>query len=123
MSNIFTVEEVAKHASKADLYMIIHDKVYDVSSFVEKHPGGDEILTDVAGRDATEAYDDAGHSEKADKILKRLYIGDFDSSAASSSLKKPPVKVLEAPRHVTGTRTFVYAMAFLATTMVLVIVY
>ncbi|PKK54796.1 hypothetical protein CI102_317, partial [Trichoderma harzianum] len=77
-SKLFSVEEVAKHASKADLYMIIHKKVYDVSTFIKKHPGGEEILTDVGGCDATEEYDDAGHSEKADRLLKKLYVGEVD---------------------------------------------
>lgn len=37
-SKQFTLPEVAKHATKKDLYIIIHDKVYDVTSFVDEHP-------------------------------------------------------------------------------------
>ena len=34
----FTSAEVAAHNTKKDLYTVIHDKVYDVSSFVDEHP-------------------------------------------------------------------------------------
>ena len=33
-----TFKEVAEHNTKKDLYMVIHDKVYDCSSFVDEHP-------------------------------------------------------------------------------------
>lgn len=34
----FTFKEVAEHNTKKDLYLVIHDKVYDCSSFVDEHP-------------------------------------------------------------------------------------
>lgn len=34
----FTIKEVESHSTKKDLYMIVHDKVYDVSAFVDEHP-------------------------------------------------------------------------------------
>ena len=34
----FTFSEVSKHTSKKDLYLIVHDKVYNSSSFVDEHP-------------------------------------------------------------------------------------
>lgn len=38
MSKEFTFSDVAEHTSKKDLFMIVHDKVYDVGSFVDEHP-------------------------------------------------------------------------------------
>ena len=43
---IFTKAEVAKHDTVGDCWMIINGKVYDVTPFVDEHPGGD-ILMDV----------------------------------------------------------------------------
>lgn len=34
----FSLSDVAEHTSKKDLYMIVHDKVYNTSSFVDEHP-------------------------------------------------------------------------------------
>ncbi|KAL4750853.1 cytochrome b5-like heme/steroid binding domain-containing protein [Aspergillus terricola var. indicus] len=73
----FTFKEVAEHNSKKDLYMVIHDKVYDCSSFVDEHPGGEEVLLDVGGQDATEAFEDVGHSDEAREILEGLLVGNL----------------------------------------------
>jgi cytochrome b involved in lipid metabolism len=71
----FTYAEVAEHTSKKDIYIVVHDVVYDASNFVDEHPGGEEVLTDVAGQDATEAFEDVGHSDEAREILEGLKIG------------------------------------------------
>ncbi|KAA8644291.1 hypothetical protein EYZ11_008206 [Aspergillus tanneri] len=73
----FTFQEVSGHNTKKDLHLVVHDKVYDCSSFVDEHPGGEEVLLDVAGQDATEAFEDVGHSDEAREILDGLYIGDL----------------------------------------------
>ncbi|KAJ5495734.1 cytochrome b5 [Penicillium diatomitis] len=82
-----TLTEVAAHNTKKDLYMIIHEKVYDVTSFVDEHPyvdftppfifsrGGEEVLLDVGGQDGSEAFEDVGHSDEAREILDGLLVG------------------------------------------------
>lgn len=51
----YTKAEVAKHNKTDDAWIIIENKVYDVTSYVEEHPGGDAILRHVGG-DATEGF-------------------------------------------------------------------
>lgn len=34
----FTYSDVSEHATKKDLYIVVHDKVYDCTSFVDEHP-------------------------------------------------------------------------------------
>ncbi|KAF7591818.1 hypothetical protein BBP40_001089 [Aspergillus hancockii] len=72
-----TFSEVSEHNTKKDLYMIVHDKVYDCTSFVDEHPGGEEVLLDVGGQDATEAFEDVGHSDEAREILDGLLVGNL----------------------------------------------
>ena len=36
---------------------MINGSIYDITPFVDEHPGGEEVLLDVAGQDATEAFD------------------------------------------------------------------
>ncbi|KAB8072234.1 cytochrome b5-like heme/steroid binding domain-containing protein [Aspergillus leporis] len=72
-----TLQEVSAHNTKKDLYMIVHDKVYDCTSFVDEHPGGEEVLLDVGGQDATEAFEDVGHSDEAREILDGLVVGNL----------------------------------------------
>ncbi|CAI6331721.1 unnamed protein product [Periconia digitata] len=73
----FTFSDVAEHNTKKDLYMIVHDKVYDCTSFVDEHPGGEEVLLDVGGQDSTEAFEDVGHSDEAREILDGLLVGNL----------------------------------------------
>ncbi|KAK5009525.1 hypothetical protein LTR39_004918, partial [Cryomyces antarcticus] len=65
MSKELTYSDVSEHTGKKDLYIVVHDKVYNASSFVDEHPGGEEVLLDVGGQDATEAFEDVGHSDEA----------------------------------------------------------
>ncbi|KAJ5173121.1 hypothetical protein N7492_005714 [Penicillium capsulatum] len=74
-SKEFTLQEVSAHNTKKDLYMVIHDKVYDCTSFVDEHPGGEEVLLDVGGQDGSEAFEDVGHSDEAREILDGLLVG------------------------------------------------
>ncbi|KAL8698252.1 MAG: hypothetical protein Q9224_001937 [Gallowayella concinna] len=64
-----TFSDVAEHSSKKDLFIVVHDKIYDATQFVDEHPGGEEVLLDVGGQDATEAFEDVGHSDEARQIL------------------------------------------------------
>jgi hypothetical protein len=52
----FSRAEVAKHNSEEDLWIVIDHKVYDVSEFLDAHPGGNVVLREVAGKDATKDF-------------------------------------------------------------------
>ncbi|KAF8950481.1 hypothetical protein BGZ46_004491, partial [Entomortierella lignicola] len=84
----FTKADLAQHSSKTDLYVAIHGKVYDISSFIDEHPGGEEVLIDEAGRDATESFEDVGHSEEARDILSKYYVGEFKTDGSVDKEKK-----------------------------------
>ncbi|CAH0726767.1 unnamed protein product, partial [Brenthis ino] len=75
MTRIISTAEVKKHKHKDSVWTIIHDDVYDVSSFLEEHPGGEDSLLDVAGQDGTQGFEDVGHSEDARELLKKYKIG------------------------------------------------
>jgi len=68
------MDEVRKHKSRQSCWLVVNGKVYDVTSFVDSHPGGDIIL-DGAGRDATDLFNDIGHSPDAAAVLSEMQIG------------------------------------------------
>ncbi|XP_068629944.1 cytochrome b5 [Battus philenor] len=70
-----TLDEVKKHRNKKSVWMVIHNDVYDVTSFLEEHPGGEDTLLEAAGKDATEAFEDVGHSNDARELLNKYKIG------------------------------------------------
>ena len=54
--NQYTREEVSRHNTKDDCWIILYGKVYNVTSWLDKHPGGAQLLLNHAGEDATVSY-------------------------------------------------------------------
>lgn len=77
----FTFEELSKLSSPTDLHLVINGKVYAVSKFLEEHPGGDEVLLSEAGKDATESFEDVGHSDEARSLMEQYCVGTCKESA------------------------------------------
>jgi cytochrome b involved in lipid metabolism len=75
MAKEYSTQEVAAHTKSSDMWMVIHGKVYNVTDFVSEHPGGEEIMMEQAGQDATESFEDIGHSKDAKDILQTMLIG------------------------------------------------
>ena len=65
--------------------MIIGGKVIDVSKYLEDHPGGEEVLLDRVGQDATEDFEDVGHSQDARKQLATFEVGELPPSELKSA--------------------------------------
>ncbi|KAK4463811.1 putative cytochrome b5 protein [Cladorrhinum samala] len=84
-----TYQDVAEHNTKKDLYCVIHDKIYDITKFVDEHPGGEEVLLDVAGQDSTEAFEDVGHSDEARETLDTLLVGTLKRNPGDPKPKTP----------------------------------
>ena len=75
----YTLEEVSKHREEGDCWIIINDRVYDVSVYMYKHPGGAYILQEFGGAiDATEQYENTMHSRNAKLALEKYFIGRLD---------------------------------------------
>ncbi|CAB4416179.1 unnamed protein product [Rhizophagus irregularis] len=76
----YTREEVAKHNTTSDLWIIHNNKVYDVTEFAMDHPGGPELIKEWGGKDVTKTLIDPishEHSETAYEILGDLCIGEI----------------------------------------------
>ena len=55
--------------------LTIRRRVYDVTEWLNFHPGGRDILISVAGRDATEHFNEIGHSEYARDKMQQFLLG------------------------------------------------
>ncbi|XP_066439252.1 acyl-CoA 6-desaturase [Eleutherodactylus coqui] len=74
----FTWEEVQKHNTRTDKWLVIDRKVYNISDWVRRHPGGLRVISHYAGEDASEAFL-AFHPDITfvRKFLKPLYVGEL----------------------------------------------
>lgn len=77
---IISLDEVAWHDTIDDCWLVICDYVYDCTDFLRSHPGGQDILVEYAGRDATLAFIGYGHSKGAKRILEKYLIGELPLS-------------------------------------------
>eukprot|EP00435_Cladocopium_sp_Y103_P066400 s153_g28.t1 len=71
----YTVEEVLKHNTAASLWVIMNRKVYDVTAFHKKHPGGAGVLLQMGGKDATAAAAAAHKSILPANLMWEFCIG------------------------------------------------
>ncbi|VAI15819.1 unnamed protein product [Triticum turgidum subsp. durum] len=71
-----TLEEVSKHNTK----------------FLEDHPGGDDVLLSSTAKDATDDFEDVGHSTTARAMLDEYYVGDVDTATIPARTKYTPPK-------------------------------
>ncbi|KAF9341555.1 hypothetical protein BGZ91_006633 [Linnemannia elongata] len=89
----FQASQVAAHSSENDCWVIIHDKVYDVTNFLNDHPGGKKILLKNAGMDATKQFDafhNAGVLEKYGALCIGV-IGEAPKEGGAAPTAAAPV--------------------------------
>ncbi|CAN8104559.1 unnamed protein product [Discula destructiva] len=89
----FTKKDVGAHVGRDDCWMTIHGEVYDVTKYLDDHPGGVDILLELAGKDASQAYDDAGHSEDATEIMSAFRVGSLKGGGKPTTTKTVRVVV------------------------------
>ncbi|CAI2306636.1 unnamed protein product [Caenorhabditis sp. 36 PRJEB53466] len=93
---VISLDEVSKHNYEGvdkSCWIIISGKVYDVTKFLNEHPGGEEVITQLAGKDATVGFLDVGHSKDAVEMANEYLIGELPANeiprAAAAPTKAP----------------------------------
>jgi cytochrome b involved in lipid metabolism len=73
------LKEVAKHNKKEDAWIALFGNVYDVTKWINIHPGGDVIMYGV-GKDATNMFVGVGHQSDALQFMEKYRIGILESN-------------------------------------------
>lgn len=99
----FTAAEVASHNTAKSCYVTSGRNVYDVTDFLEDHPGGGDLILEYAGKDVADIMTDEishEHTEAAYEILQDCHIGFVasDATAVSSKAKASGADVGEETR-------------------------
>eukprot|EP00386_Alphamonas_edax_P005669 GDKI01018432.1.p1 GENE.GDKI01018432.1~~GDKI01018432.1.p1 ORF type:complete len:665 (+),score=221.15 GDKI01018432.1:116-1996(+) len=97
---LITPEEVAKHNTDKDCWVIIDNKVYDVTAFLKEHPGGKGAIFKHAGGSAHERFFKKHNAETLAKNGPKMYVGDLAPSATTTTTTAaakttPPLLTLE----------------------------
>ncbi|KAL4883781.1 FAD binding domain-containing protein [Aspergillus karnatakaensis] len=71
----YSMEEVAKHNKKEDLWIVVKGIILDVTNWLDEHPGGANALFNFMGRDATEEFEMLHDDEVIPKYAPHIVIG------------------------------------------------
>ncbi|XP_064858974.1 acyl-CoA Delta-6 desaturase-like [Oncorhynchus nerka] len=88
-SAVYTWEEVLRHCHRGDQWLVIDRKVYNITQWAKRHPGGIRVISHFAGEDATDAFS-AFHPDPnfVRKFLKPLLIGELAPTEPSQDQGK-----------------------------------
>merc|ERR1712151_91934 len=80
----YTLEEVAKHTTKSDCWVVVSGQVLNVTNFLSEHPGGELAILTFAGKDATEEFDMIHPPDVIPKYAPDAVIGVVGTAAAAA---------------------------------------
>ncbi|KAF7594932.1 hypothetical protein BBP40_007740 [Aspergillus hancockii] len=82
----YSMEEIAKHNKKDDLWIVVKGVVLDVTNWLDEHPGGANALFNFMGRDATEEFEMLHDDEVIPKYAAQIVIGRVKGQTPSLEL-------------------------------------
>lgn len=71
----YTIEEVSTHNTIDDAWIVINKYIYNITFFLNEHPGGKHILLQFAGTDATEYFNELHQPYIIDEYGEQFKIG------------------------------------------------
>merc|ERR1711972_907283 len=77
----YTLDEVAKHTSKSDCWVVVNGEVLDVTKFLSEHPGGELAILTFAGKDASEEFNMIHPPDVIPKYAPDAIIGKVGTGA------------------------------------------
>ncbi|XP_060937686.1 cytochrome b5 reductase 4 [Limanda limanda] len=85
-----TQEELKKHNTRNDCWTCIRGMVYNISPYMDYHPGGEEELMKAAGIDATDIFDQVHRWVNYESMLKECLVGRMATKTAIKAIIPPP---------------------------------
>jgi L-lactate dehydrogenase (cytochrome) len=81
-----SMQEVERHNTPDDCWVVINGKVYDLSTFQTTHPGGSEIITDNAGKDLSNLFNEVHPKDIVERLLSpEACLGLVDEETVDSA--------------------------------------
>ncbi|KAL7419080.1 hypothetical protein Q5752_005916 [Cryptotrichosporon argae] len=86
---LISYAEVQKHNTKDDCWVIIGGNVYDVTEFLEYHPGGAKVILAQAGKDATKIFKPLHPPDALDQLDPQQHLGPVDPTTVPAGADEP----------------------------------
>jgi len=93
----WTWEEVSKHNTEQDCWVVVNGQVLNVTSFLKDHPGGKKAIMIYAGRDATEEFNMLHKPDVVEKYAPYSIIGKIQGGPAPAHGAAPAASSHAAP--------------------------
>jgi hypothetical protein len=91
---------LAGYCTREKCVVSIQGALYDVTHFMDEHPGSSETLSEGSGCDATETFFDIGHSSHAENLMRRFCFLDPKTISLTEAARASPIGVgRQVPRH------------------------
>lgn len=91
-STTLNLATVSRHNSLKDCWLIISNKIYNVTSYLADHPGGVGAISPYCGKEATTVFATKGgrgsHSSFAASLLGNYYIGDLNQIISQPQIQQ-----------------------------------
>ncbi|KAF5657139.1 L-lactate dehydrogenase (cytochrome) [Fusarium heterosporum] len=79
-----SLDDLQRHNTATDCWIAVHSKVWDITHFINEHPGGPEVLLNLAGSDATQLYNDVHAPDIIEELSNDKLMGLLESPAIGS---------------------------------------
>ena len=83
LSRMISDKELQQNNHEDSMWVAVHGWVFDLTKFYMEHPGGFDIIEDVAGMDATARYEEGDHRMESIRDLAKYYIGEYEGKKLS----------------------------------------
>ncbi|KAK8858938.1 hypothetical protein IAR55_003169 [Kwoniella newhampshirensis] len=110
---LISYEEVQKHTTREDCWVIIDGKIYDVTEFLDQHPGGPEIILANAGKDATKIFKPLHPPDALEILDPSQHIGPVDPLTVPEPVEEEPTEEEKAKAEARKTMPGADAMLLL----------
>lgn len=75
---VISKEELSKHNHEDSVWIVLFGRVYDLTPYLNIHPGSEAPLIESAGKDATSEFKSLNHPKSAYETMKKYCIGEFE---------------------------------------------
>jgi cytochrome b involved in lipid metabolism len=85
---ILNVQEIAKHSTISNCWIIMNNKVYNITNYLMSHPGGVGAISPYCGKDGTQAFQGLPHSPYASTLLNSYFVGNLNQTATIQQVQQ-----------------------------------